>query len=147
MPIYMMCELFHKKISREQCDSRQPGQTLVPLALRLHFCPLCPGLYRRGQGPSSGVQSWLLKRCSSRMKHAGIQRRITTNVHRCRPRRLSNPRKVNVSMHRVGKATPAGSHPGKARGGPGGTPVSSPWSTSTILNVCPTWKTFCLQVN
>lgn len=56
-----------------------PGPDPCAFSPSFAFLSLCAGLYRQGQGPSSEVQSWLLKRCNSRMKHAGTQRRITEN--------------------------------------------------------------------
>lgn len=56
------------------------------------FLSLCVGLYRQGQGPSSEVQFWLQKRWNSRMKHAGIQRRVTTDL-------CKDPRPWGVDIH------------------------------------------------
>lgn len=61
------------------------------------FLSLCVGLYSQGQGPSSEVQVWLQKWCDGRMKHAGIQRRITIDL-------CKDPRPWGFDIHARSKS-------------------------------------------
>lgn len=102
--IFIKHGLFHKEITRDQCHSCQTPCLQPFFCISIPSVPVSP--YRHGQGPSPEVQSWLLKRWNTRMKHTRIHCKNT----QVGPMRLLNPHKVKVFLHSVGKATLRGSH-------------------------------------